>query len=55
MKSGEPFALAGIWESWRNPQTGEDIRTFCVITCPPNEITATIHDRIAGHPAPGGL
>ncbi len=22
MKSDEPFALAGIWESWRNPQTG---------------------------------
>ncbi|WP_026619950.1 putative SOS response-associated peptidase YedK (plasmid) [Ensifer sp. WSM1721] len=46
MKSGEPFALAGVWESWRNPQTGEDIRTFCVITCPPNEMMATIHDRM---------
>lgn len=46
MKSGEPFALAGIWEKWRDPHTGEDIRTFCVVTCPPNEMMATIHDRM---------
>ncbi len=46
MNSGEPFALAGVWESWRNPETGEDIRTFCVITRPPNEMMATIHDRM---------
>ncbi|MFC0804797.1 SOS response-associated peptidase [Ensifer sp. P24N7] len=46
MKSGEPFALAGIWETWRNPDTDEDIRTFCVITCPPNDMMAAIHDRM---------
>ena len=23
MQDGEPFALAGIWESWRHPETGE--------------------------------
>ncbi|MCA1403072.1 SOS response-associated peptidase family protein [Ensifer sp. IC3342] len=38
--------LAGIWETWRNPETDEDIRTFCVITCPPNEMMAAIHDRM---------
>ncbi|WP_081744182.1 SOS response-associated peptidase [Ensifer aridi] len=42
-KSGEPFALAGIWEGLRNPATGEDIRIFCVVTCPPNEMMPTIH------------
>ena len=46
MKSGEPFALAGLWETWRDPKTDEDIRTFCVITCPANEMIATIHDRM---------
>ncbi|MDK1494797.1 SOS response-associated peptidase [Sinorhizobium sp. 7-81] len=46
MKTGEPFALAGIWEAWRNPATEEDIRAFCVITCPPNDMMATIHDRM---------
>ncbi|KOF17755.1 hypothetical protein AC244_17190 [Ensifer adhaerens] len=46
MKSGEPFVLAGIWETWRDPGTDEDIRTFCVVTCEPNEMMATIHDRM---------
>ena len=23
MKDGSPFGLAGIWERWRNPNTGE--------------------------------
>lgn len=46
MKSGAPFTLAGIWETWRNPVTGEDIRSFCVITCPANEMVAIIHDRM---------
>ncbi|OHV80359.1 SOS response-associated peptidase [Ensifer sp. LCM 4579] len=46
MKSGEPFALAGIWETWRDPATDEDIRTFCVITCPANDMVAAIHDRM---------
>lgn len=45
MKSGQPFALAGIWETWRDPATDEDIRTFCVITCPANDMVAAIHDR----------
>lgn len=46
LKSGAPFALAGIWEYWRDPQTGEDIRSFAIITCEPNEMMATIHDRM---------
>ena len=46
MKSGEPFALAGIWESWRRPQTEEIVRTFCVITTAANALLAGIHDRM---------
>jgi putative SOS response-associated peptidase YedK len=46
MKSGDPFALAGIWENWRAPGTEEWMRTFAVITCPANELMATIHDRM---------
>jgi putative SOS response-associated peptidase YedK len=56
MKSGEPFALAAIWETWRYPATGEDIKTFCVLTCEPNSLVATIHDRmpVILHPADYG-
>jgi putative SOS response-associated peptidase YedK len=46
MKSGEPFALASIWENWKNPSTEEWVRTFAVITCPANELVADIHDRM---------
>jgi putative SOS response-associated peptidase YedK len=46
MQSGEPFALAAIWENWKRPGTQEWVRTFCVITCPANELVADIHDRM---------
>jgi putative SOS response-associated peptidase YedK len=46
MKSGEPFALAALWESWRQPESGEIIRTFCVITTDANELVAQIHNRM---------
>ena len=46
MKTGEPFCLAGIWESWRNPDTDEDIRTFAIVTTDANAMVADIHDRM---------
>src|SRR6185369_4637517 len=46
MKSGEPFALAAIWESWRRPESEEIVRTFCVITTAANTLLADIHDRM---------
>jgi putative SOS response-associated peptidase YedK len=27
MKDGSPFGLAGLWENWRNPKTGEWVGT----------------------------
>ena len=46
MADDSPFALAGIWDTWRDPTTGVEIRNFAAITCPPNEMMATIHDRM---------
>jgi putative SOS response-associated peptidase YedK len=46
MKSGEPFALAGVWESWRHPESGDIVRTFCVITTTANALLTGIHDRM---------
>lgn len=45
MKDGEPFALGGVWESWRTPD-GEILRTCCLITTGPNEIMLPVHDRM---------
>jgi putative SOS response-associated peptidase YedK len=46
MKDGSPFGLAGLWENWRNPRTGEWERTFAIITVPSNELVSQIHDRM---------
>ena len=46
MKDGSAFGLAALWENWRHPETGEYLRTFCILTCPANELIATIHDRM---------
>lgn len=46
MKSGAPFGLAGLWENWKDPVTGEWVRTFTIITVPSNEMIARIHDRM---------
>ena len=46
MKDRSPFAVAGIWENWTRPDTGEAIRTFAVITCEANELVSQIHDRM---------
>jgi putative SOS response-associated peptidase YedK len=46
MKSGEPFALAGIWENWKRPGSEEWVRTFAIITTQSNELVSAIHDRM---------
>lgn len=45
LESGEPFALAGLWASWRSPQGGT-VRSFSIITTRPNALVAPIHDRM---------
>ena len=46
MKDGSGFGLAGIWENWKHPSTGEWVRTFAVITTEANALVADIHDRM---------
>jgi putative SOS response-associated peptidase YedK len=46
VKSGKPFALAGIWENWRRPGSDEWVRTFAIITTTANELLAEIHERM---------
>src|SRR5215213_8444967 len=43
---GKPFAMAGLWENWKEPQSGETVRTFTIITGPPNDLVAPIHNRM---------
>jgi len=46
MKNGAPFGLAGLWENWRDPVSGDWVRTFTIITVPSNELIARFHDRM---------
>jgi putative SOS response-associated peptidase YedK len=46
MADRAPFTLAGLWENWKDPDSGEWVRTFTIITTDANELVATIHDRM---------
>ncbi len=43
--AGGLFTIAGLWESWRDGE-GRELRTFTLITTTPNDLMATIHDRM---------
>jgi SOS response associated peptidase (SRAP) len=38
--------VAGIWENWKEPASGEWNRTFAIITTDANEFVVEIHDRM---------
>ena len=45
MQNRKPFALAGLWDHWESPD-GSSIKTCTIITTTPNELMASIHDRM---------
>src|SRR5665213_3618829 len=45
MIDGAPFAFAGLWSSWKNPE-GEWQDTYTIITTTPNELAAKVHNRL---------
>jgi putative SOS response-associated peptidase YedK len=45
LKEHTLFAIAGLWDTWRNP-AGEQIRTCTLITTQPNDLVASIHNRM---------
>jgi len=45
MKDRQPFAMAGLWDSWESPD-GSSLKTCTIITTKPNELMELIHDRM---------
>ncbi|MBU0677189.1 MAG: SOS response-associated peptidase [Verrucomicrobia bacterium] len=45
LKSGDLFAFAGLWDSWRTPD-GSDLYTYTIVTTEANEIVKPVHHRM---------
>jgi putative SOS response-associated peptidase YedK len=45
LQSGEPFGLAGLYETWISPEQ-KPINTCTIITTVPNDLLRPIHDRM---------
>lgn len=41
-----PLALAGLWSSWTDPDSGERVRTCTILTTEANDVVQPIHDRM---------
>lgn len=46
LKSGEPFALAGLWETWKDKDSGEELQTTTLITTAANDFMQPLHHRM---------
>jgi putative SOS response-associated peptidase YedK len=46
LASGQPFALAGLWENWTDKETGESLQTTTLITTDANDFMAQLHHRM---------
>lgn len=45
LKEEPLFAMAGLWDAWRAPD-GQLVPSFSIITTEPNELAATVHNRM---------
>lgn len=43
---GSPMSFAGLWDGWKDPGTGQWLRTFTILTCPATERLRPLHERM---------
>jgi putative SOS response-associated peptidase YedK len=46
LASGDPFALAALWENWTDKSSGESIQSTTLITTAANEFMQSLHHRM---------
>ena len=46
LASGEPFAFAGLWESWHSKETQESLQTTTIVTSAANDYLSRLHHRM---------
>jgi putative SOS response-associated peptidase YedK len=45
LKERAHFALAGLWEEWKDKESGEMLRTFSIVTTEANDLLKRIHNK----------
>jgi putative SOS response-associated peptidase YedK len=45
LKSGEPYAFAGLWDRWQGKDNAA-LETFTILTTDPNELMEPVHNRM---------
>ncbi len=45
LRDGSPFTFAGLWEQWQAPD-GSQVLSATIITTQPNDLVASIHNRM---------
>jgi putative SOS response-associated peptidase YedK len=53
LASGDPFALAGLWEDWHDRDSGESIQSTTLITTEANKFMRPLHHRMPMVVGPG--
>ncbi|MFQ5608698.1 MAG: SOS response-associated peptidase [Woeseiaceae bacterium] len=53
--SGQPFALAGLWENWNDKETGDSIQSTTLITTDANDFMRPLHHRMPMILGPNGV
>ncbi|MDF2457195.1 MAG: hypothetical protein K0R51_3188 [Cytophagaceae bacterium] len=46
LNNEEAFSYAGLWDSWKNEETGDLVNTFTIITTEANKVVKAVHDRM---------
>ena len=41
-----PLALAGLWSTWKDPESGDRVQTCTILTTEPDDVVQPIHDRM---------
>jgi putative SOS response-associated peptidase YedK len=45
-RDGQPMTFAGLWDNWRDRQSGEVLTSCTMVITEPNKFAAEIHDRM---------
>jgi putative SOS response-associated peptidase YedK len=45
-RDGQPLALAGLWATWRDPNSDDELWTCTILTTTANRLMASVHQRM---------